>query len=153
MLSEHTAINRVISLQVPTSTLQHSTDPPNVMHCVEAICSQGTADRYNTEASERIHIDYTKEGYHASNKNYNKQLTVWRQEAVTQPNRRTHFPHHRRQAFVDHICATGSWLWRFKRCSLTLWHGSVLDKCGLFLPFQITCAVVTTSQNTSSKVK
>ena len=56
-----------------------------MMHYVEAIRSHGTADGYNTEASERLHIDLTKEGYYASNmKDYTKQMTVWlgRQEAV-----------------------------------------------------------------------
>lgn len=56
------------------------------MHYVEAIRSQGTADGYNTEASERLHIDYAKEGYCASNKkDYIKQMTVWlgQQEAVS----------------------------------------------------------------------
>ena len=57
-----------------------------MMHYVEAIRSHGTADGYNTEASERLHIDYAKEGYHASNKkDYFKQMTVWlgHQEAVS----------------------------------------------------------------------
>jgi hypothetical protein len=57
-----------------------------MMHYVEAIRSHGTADGYNTEASERLHIDYAKEGYRASNKkDYIKQMTVWlgRQEAVS----------------------------------------------------------------------
>jgi hypothetical protein len=57
-----------------------------MMHYVEAIRSRGTADGYNSEASERLHIDYAKEGYRASNKkDYIKQMTVWlgRQEAVT----------------------------------------------------------------------
>jgi hypothetical protein len=56
-----------------------------MMHYVEAIRSHGTADGYNTESSERLHIDLTKEGYYASNmKDYTKQMTVWlgRQEAV-----------------------------------------------------------------------
>jgi hypothetical protein len=56
-----------------------------MLHYVEAIRSRGTADGYNTEASERLHIDYAKEGYRASNKkDYIKQMTVWlgRQEAV-----------------------------------------------------------------------
>ena len=39
-----------------------------MMHYVEAIRSHGSADGYNTEASERLHIDYAKEGYRASNK-------------------------------------------------------------------------------------
>ena len=56
-----------------------------MLHYIEAICSHGSADGYNTEASERLHIDYAKEGYRASNKkDYIKQMTVWlgRQEAV-----------------------------------------------------------------------
>jgi Plavaka transposase len=57
-----------------------------MLHYVEAIRSRGSADGYNTEASERLHIDYAKEGYRASNKkDYVKQMTVWlgRQEAVS----------------------------------------------------------------------
>ena len=57
-----------------------------MQHYVEAIHSHSTADGYNTEASERLHIDYAKEGYRASNKkDYIKQMTVWlgRQEAVS----------------------------------------------------------------------
>jgi Plavaka transposase len=57
-----------------------------MMHYVEAIRSRGTADGYNSEASERLHIDYAKDGYRASNKkDYIKQMTVWlgRQEAVS----------------------------------------------------------------------
>jgi hypothetical protein len=56
-----------------------------MLHYVEAIRSRGTADGYNTEASERLHINYAKEGYRVSNKkDYIKQMTVWlgRQEAV-----------------------------------------------------------------------
>ena len=57
-----------------------------MQHYVEAIRSHGTADGYNTEVSERLHIDYAKEGYCASNKkDYIKQMTVWLgwQEAVS----------------------------------------------------------------------
>ena len=71
-----------------------------MMHYGEAIRSHGTADGYNTEASERLHIDYAKDGYRASNKkDYFKQMTVWlgRQEAVSrfqfmQPNKQTQLP-------------------------------------------------------------
>ena len=46
-----------------------------MMHYAEAIHSRGTADGYNTEASERLHIGYAKEGFRASNKkDYNKQM-------------------------------------------------------------------------------
>ena len=56
-----------------------------MLHYVEVIRSHSTADGYNTEVSERLHIDNAKEGYCASNKkDCIKQMTVrlgW-QEAV-----------------------------------------------------------------------
>ena len=57
-----------------------------MQHYTKAIRTHGTADGYNTEASERLHIDYAKEAYRASNKkDYVKQMTVWlgQQEAVS----------------------------------------------------------------------
>ncbi|KAJ7195819.1 hypothetical protein GGX14DRAFT_376655 [Mycena pura] len=45
----------------------------------------GTADGFNTESPERLHIDYAKNAYRASNrKDYIDQMTMWlqRQEAV-----------------------------------------------------------------------
>ncbi|KAJ7719204.1 hypothetical protein B0H16DRAFT_1253978, partial [Mycena metata] len=54
-------------------------------HYVAMIWLFGSADGYNTEASERLHIDYAKAGYRASNKkDYIAQMTLWlqRQEAV-----------------------------------------------------------------------
>ncbi|KAJ6489418.1 hypothetical protein DFH09DRAFT_856707, partial [Mycena vulgaris] len=45
----------------------------------------GSADGFNTESPERLHIDYAKNAYRASNrKDYIEQMTVWlqRQEAV-----------------------------------------------------------------------
>lgn len=57
----------------------------NVKHYVESIRLLGTADGYNTESSERLHIDLAKCGYSAGNKkNYIPQMTKWlqRQEAI-----------------------------------------------------------------------
>jgi hypothetical protein len=57
----------------------------NIKHYIDSIRSQGTADGYNTEASERLHIDLAKMGYNAGNKKeYIKQMTVWlhRQESI-----------------------------------------------------------------------
>ncbi|KAJ7235026.1 hypothetical protein B0H12DRAFT_1076218 [Mycena haematopus] len=54
-------------------------------HYVDSIRSRGTADGFNTEATERLHIDLAKVGYNASNKKaYTRQMTVWlgRQESV-----------------------------------------------------------------------
>ncbi|KAJ6612488.1 hypothetical protein B0H10DRAFT_2223102 [Mycena sp. CBHHK59/15] len=48
----------------------------------------GSADGFNTEAPERLHIDYAKAGYRASNKkDYIPQMTLWlqRQEAAEAP--------------------------------------------------------------------
>ncbi|KAF7341442.1 hypothetical protein MVEN_01881400 [Mycena venus] len=54
-------------------------------HYVDLIRSRGTADGFNTENMERLHIDFAKAGYRATNKvRYTRQMTVWlaRQEAV-----------------------------------------------------------------------
>ncbi|KAJ7852726.1 hypothetical protein B0H13DRAFT_1904455 [Mycena leptocephala] len=54
-------------------------------HYVDSIRSRGTADGFNTEGTERLHIDLAKVGYRASNKKaYTRQMTVWlrRQESV-----------------------------------------------------------------------
>ncbi|KAJ7752965.1 hypothetical protein B0H16DRAFT_1723427 [Mycena metata] len=51
----------------------------------------GSADGFNTESPERLHIDYAKNAYRASNhKDYLNQMTMWlsRQEAVA---RFTHY--------------------------------------------------------------
>ncbi|KAG6805789.1 hypothetical protein H0H92_014003, partial [Tricholoma furcatifolium] len=59
----------------------------NIKHYVDSIRSLGSAVGYNTEATERLHIDLAKVAYRASNKKegYTKQMTVWlrRREAVT----------------------------------------------------------------------
>ena len=57
----------------------------NIKHYIDSIRSHGTADGYNTEGTERLHIDLAKMGYLAGNrKEYIKQMTVWlrRQKAV-----------------------------------------------------------------------
>lgn len=57
----------------------------NIKHYIDSIRSRGTADGYNTEGTERLHIDLAKMGYRAGNKKeYVKQMTVWlcRQEAI-----------------------------------------------------------------------
>ncbi|PBK83046.1 hypothetical protein ARMGADRAFT_1048524 [Armillaria gallica] len=54
-------------------------------HYALMIQSHGTADGFNTEASECLHIDFAKVAYNASNKkDYVKQMTTWlrRREAV-----------------------------------------------------------------------
>lgn len=59
----------------------------NIKHYLDSIRSRGTADGYNTEGSERLHIDLAKMGYRAGNKKeYIRQMTVWlrRQESIHQ---------------------------------------------------------------------
>jgi hypothetical protein len=57
----------------------------SMFHYITSIRSLGTVDSLNTEGSEQLHIDYTKRGYHASNKNdYIPQMAKWlqRHEAI-----------------------------------------------------------------------
>ncbi|KAN0102520.1 hypothetical protein V8E52_011865, partial [Russula decolorans] len=54
-------------------------------HYLEAIRSRGSAAGFNSEGMERLHIDYAKIGYRATNKkHYIKQMTRWltRQEKI-----------------------------------------------------------------------
>jgi Plavaka transposase len=56
-----------------------------ILHYVDCIRSLGSADGYNSESSERLHIDFAKEAYQASNKrDYVEQMAVWlqRHEAI-----------------------------------------------------------------------
>jgi Plavaka transposase len=56
-----------------------------LLHYIECICSLGSADGYNSESPERLHIDFAKEAYRASNKrDYLEQMAVWlqRHEAI-----------------------------------------------------------------------
>ncbi|QRV73383.1 plasma membrane ATPase 4 [Ceratobasidium sp. AG-Ba] len=49
-----------------------------IQHYIKLIQMLGTPDRYNTETSERLHIDFAKMGYRASNKvNAIKQMAMY----------------------------------------------------------------------------
>ncbi|EIW86021.1 hypothetical protein CONPUDRAFT_44223, partial [Coniophora puteana RWD-64-598 SS2] len=55
-----------------------------MLHYIESIQLFGSADGFNTESPERLHIDFAKRAYRASNKrDYIYQMTMWlrRQEA------------------------------------------------------------------------
>ncbi|KIK25343.1 hypothetical protein PISMIDRAFT_66540, partial [Pisolithus microcarpus 441] len=57
----------------------------SLQHYVASIRALGSADGYNTEYPERLHIDYAKDGYRTSNKrDYVEQMALWlqRQEAM-----------------------------------------------------------------------
>jgi hypothetical protein len=59
----------------------------SLIHYHQSITLFGTTDNYNTEQTERLHIDYTKGAFEASNwKDEFPQMTTWmeRQEKVQQ---------------------------------------------------------------------
>ncbi|KAG1867213.1 hypothetical protein DFJ58DRAFT_714448 [Suillus subalutaceus] len=54
-------------------------------HYVQSITLFGAADGFNTELPERLHIDFAKDAYHATNKrDYEEQMVLWlqRQDAI-----------------------------------------------------------------------
>ncbi|KAF7342687.1 hypothetical protein MSAN_02026600 [Mycena sanguinolenta] len=56
-----------------------------LQHYVDGIRRLGSADGYNTESPERLHIDFAKKAYRASNRrDYTEQMALWlqRQEAI-----------------------------------------------------------------------
>ncbi|KAL6300198.1 hypothetical protein BKA93DRAFT_740929 [Sparassis latifolia] len=58
-----------------------------LQHYINAIQLYSTPDGFNTELPERLHIDYAKEAYWASNRrDYEEQMALWlqRQEAIYQ---------------------------------------------------------------------
>jgi hypothetical protein len=57
----------------------------SLLHYIDSIRWLGTTDNYNTEMFERLHIDYAKEGWRASNKrDHFPQMVKWlsRQEKI-----------------------------------------------------------------------
>ncbi|KIO01209.1 hypothetical protein M404DRAFT_28937, partial [Pisolithus tinctorius Marx 270] len=57
----------------------------SLLHYMSSIQALGSADGYNTEYPERLHIDYAKDTYQASNKHdYVEQMALWlqQQEAI-----------------------------------------------------------------------
>ena len=57
----------------------------SLVHYVENIRQKGTADGFNTELSERLHIDFAKHAYRAGNhRDYIAHMTTWlqRQDAL-----------------------------------------------------------------------
>jgi len=57
----------------------------SLVHYVSSIRALGSADGYNSEYPERLHIDYAKDAYRASNKrDYVEQMALWlqRQEVI-----------------------------------------------------------------------
>ncbi|KAJ7895780.1 hypothetical protein B0H13DRAFT_2234541 [Mycena leptocephala] len=85
---KNTTANKAIFLALGARANQGHFNIPKIHsmeHYTAMIRLFGSADGFNTEAPERLHIDYAKAGYRASNKkDYIAQLTLWlqRQEAV-----------------------------------------------------------------------
>ncbi|KAF8233247.1 hypothetical protein L208DRAFT_1267754 [Tricholoma matsutake] len=51
-----------------------------IQHYIDTILTHGSADGYNSESPEQLHIDFMKEGYHASNKrDFLEQMEIWLQ--------------------------------------------------------------------------
>ncbi|KII89824.1 hypothetical protein PLICRDRAFT_108598, partial [Plicaturopsis crispa FD-325 SS-3] len=64
-------------------------------HYVDLIELFGSADGFSTESPERLHIDYAKDAYRASNKkDYVHQMTTWlrRQESIARSSGKTCIP-------------------------------------------------------------
>ena len=94
---------------------QHFNNIPklhSLLHYTRSIQLFGTVDNYNTEQSERLHIDFTKKAFHTMNfKNEGKQMTAWleRLEAIWQHaafidwcNAGRHSVRHRQRIAVRH---------------------------------------------------
>lgn len=79
--------NKEVFIKLNARTQDHFNIPKvhSMEHYVEMIALYDSADGYNTESPERLHIDYAKDAYAATNKkDYVKQMTTWlsRQEAI-----------------------------------------------------------------------
>ena len=74
----HRNKNIIIDLEIR----QHFNIPKlhALLHYVNCVQTLGSTDGYNTESPERLHIEFAKEAYRASNKrDYVKQMAVWLQ--------------------------------------------------------------------------
>ncbi|KAK0498186.1 hypothetical protein EDD18DRAFT_1350811 [Armillaria luteobubalina] len=84
---DHFHDHKHIFIQLEARTQDHFNIPKihSMEHYKDVICLFGSADGYNTEAPERLHINYTKDTYCAMNcKDYMQQMLWWlqHQEAV-----------------------------------------------------------------------
>ncbi|KAK0220172.1 hypothetical protein IW262DRAFT_1448538 [Armillaria fumosa] len=80
-------LHHVKDIFLETGTHEHFNIPKfhAMQHYVALICRFGSANGFNTESPERLHIDYAKDTYRASNRwDYTIQMTRWlsQQEAV-----------------------------------------------------------------------
>ncbi|KAI0728335.1 hypothetical protein C8Q72DRAFT_875895 [Fomitopsis betulina] len=84
---ENFHLHKQIFIELGARTQDHFNIPKMhaIEHYVAMILKFSSADGFNTESPERLHIDYAKDAYRASNhKDYTSQMVTWlrRQEAV-----------------------------------------------------------------------
>ena len=79
--------NKMVFVDLGTRGNFHIPKLHSLLHYESSIQLFGTTDNYNTEQTERLHIDFTKDTYRATNhKDEYMQMTIWleRQEKVQQ---------------------------------------------------------------------
>jgi len=79
--------NKNVFIETGARTQDHFNIPKlhSLVHYTQSIRSLGCLDGLNTETSERLHIDFAKKAYRASNRrDYTRQMTQWlqRQDAL-----------------------------------------------------------------------
>ena len=80
-------VNKAVFIDLGTRYSFNIPKLHGMLHYSSSIKLFGTTDNYNTEQTERLHIDFTKDAYRSTNrKNEYKQMTTWveRRERVAQ---------------------------------------------------------------------
>lgn len=80
----------------------------SLLHYIESIHLLGMTDNYNTEAFERLHIDFAKNGWRASNhRDARPQMVHWlnRQEKMAVLS--SVIQHHLRACSLEEVCKNG----------------------------------------------
>jgi hypothetical protein len=80
-------VNKAVFIELETREGFNIPKFHSMLHYSSSIVLFGTTDNYNTEQTERLHIDYTKNAFRASNrKDVYPQMTAWlkRRERVQQ---------------------------------------------------------------------
>ncbi|RDB21745.1 hypothetical protein Hypma_010905 [Hypsizygus marmoreus] len=72
-----------------------------ILHYFEAIRALGSPNGYNSDSRERLHIDFAKAAYNASNKHdYTEQMTLWLQRLEPIPLRASFLVWERSQIMI-----------------------------------------------------
>jgi hypothetical protein len=71
-------MNKAVFVDLGTQEAFNFPKLHSMLHYTSSIVLFGTADNYNTEQTERLHIDFTKDAYRSTNrKNEFMQMTTW----------------------------------------------------------------------------